>query len=219
MSPLSEKSPKAKVHIPQQSSSFRPSPIIIWSLALLISATGLFFSRKWIAAVFSPYFAHAPAATVHFEHPTQPEVSSAAGASVPSVSPSAQPSVPPSSAPADTPVSSREPSTSPQTPVSREPSAALSTSAQSLRLDVAVTDKCWISIDRDGSPAFRKLLEPGEAQTLSAAERFFIIVGNAGAVHLKINGKPVKPIGRPGEVIKLLIDEKNLPDLIDPTAG
>jgi cytoskeletal protein RodZ len=224
MSPLSEKSPKAKVHIPEQSHSLRPSPIIIWTLALLISAIGLFFSRKWIAEVFSPYFAHSPAADVRYESPAQTDASRAAKPAAPAATASAQPSVPPASTPLNSPEPSTESKASRQTPVQAAAIPAgeesgLSTSKQSLRLDVAVTGQCWISVDRDGNPAFRKLLEPGEVQTLGAAEKFYIIVGNAGAVRLKINGKLLKPIGRPGEVIKLLIDGKSLPDLIDPTAG
>ena len=53
-----EKLPKSRVHIPQKTSSLRPNPVLIWSLALLISAIGIFFSRHWIADVFSPYFSH-----------------------------------------------------------------------------------------------------------------------------------------------------------------
>jgi hypothetical protein len=38
-------------------------------------------------------------------------------------------------------------------------------------------------------------------------------------VRLKINGKPAKSLGRSGEVVRILINEKNLQDLLDQTAG
>jgi hypothetical protein len=89
----------------------------------------------------------------------------------------------------------------------------------SLQLEVGVTEQCWVSVEQDGSRSFRKLMSPGEVQRLYAAEQFFIIVGNAGGVHLKINGKPARPLGKSGEVVKILINEKNLNDYLDQTPG
>jgi cytoskeleton protein RodZ len=42
-------------HIPLDS-EFRIPSLLVWSAMLLCSITGLFFNRKWIAEVFSPYF-------------------------------------------------------------------------------------------------------------------------------------------------------------------
>jgi hypothetical protein len=33
-------------------------------------------------------------------------------------------------------------------------------------------------------------------------------------VNLSINGKPVKPLGKPGEVVKMLIDEESMQNLL-----
>jgi hypothetical protein len=63
------------------------------------------------------------------------------------------------------------------------------------------------------------VIEPGEVQSLSAAEKFFVVVGNAGGISMKINGKPLKPLGKPGEVRKVLIEPDSLPDLLDPAVG
>ena len=62
-------------------------------------------------------------------------------------------------------------------------------------------------------------MNPGDVQHLFAAEQFFIIAGNAGGVQLKINGKPAKPLGKPGEVVRILINEKNLRDYLDQSTG
>ena len=101
----------------------------------------------------------------------------------------------------------------------QELSTTLNASMQSLSLEITATEECWISIDHDGTLAVRKLLEPGEVQSINAAERFVIRLGNAGGVTLKINGKPAKPLGKAGEVIDLLINKTNLPEYIDQTAG
>ena len=62
-------------------------------------------------------------------------------------------------------------------------------------------------------------MDPGDVQRLYATEQFFLILGNAGGVHLKINGKSAKPLGKPGEVVKILINEKNLHEYLDQSPG
>jgi hypothetical protein len=46
-----------------------------------------------------------------------------------------------------------------------------------------------------------------------------IILGNAGGVRVKVNGKLTRPLGKSGEVVKLLINKQNLNDLIQDTVG
>jgi cytoskeleton protein RodZ len=219
-----DKLPKSKVHIPQHSSSLRPNPILIWSLAMLISAVGIFYSRHWIAAVFSPYFSNRPAAS----QPQEPEQKPAATPSADKISPVVTQTAEPSTGPANTVSATAQalPVAEPSMPA--QPQNALTAVASdstppplqsSLQLEIGVTEQCWISVEQDGIRSFRKLMNSGEAQRLYASEQFFIIVGNAGGVHLKINGKPTKLLGKPGEVVKILINEKNLQDLLVQPSG
>ena len=196
LSPAVEKPPKPRKSIPQENPLAPHYPIIAWTLMLLISATGLFFSRKWIASVFSPYFSHSPVVTVRYQPPPQVRL------------PPPQPELPLTS-PAAPVVAQADASAIPSSPMLALP----------LRLDVEVTEECWISIYSDGQPAARKLLEPGEAQTFGATEQFAITVGNAGGIRLKINGRPARPLGKSGDVVKVLINDKNLQDFIDQTSG
>jgi cytoskeleton protein RodZ len=220
-----DKLPKPRVHIPQTSSSLKPNPVLVWSIALLISAIGIFFSRNWIAAVFSPYFSHRPAASL----PHELAQKASPPPSAPSVSPDASQAAEPSAAPVSTlpgssPLITATAQTEPAPPTIIAQTAASPASAppplqSSLQLEVAATQQCWISIEQDGIRSFRKLMNPGDVQRLSAAEQFFIIAGNAGGVQLKINGKRAKSLGKPGEVVKILINEKNLQDYLDQSAG
>jgi cytoskeleton protein RodZ len=225
MAPLVERIPKSRVHIPPQRPSLRPNPVIIWGVMLLISAVGLFFSRRWIAAVFSPYFSHASAPSVHFEPPKQPANSLSTTADQPGL-PSPEQPAPLSVVPTTTEATGP----SPAAPLKdTEQTVATTTGDKSdtspasekkpLQLELIGTEKCWISIFRDGIPALRKQIEPGEVQSFNAIEKFFIIVGNAGGVRLKINGKSLKSLGQSGVVRRLTIDDKTLPDLLDQTAG
>jgi len=214
MHPQAERSPRSKTHIPRKNSSLRISPIIIWCIMLLVSATGLFFSRNYIASIFSPYFSRTPAPNVPFEPPKEPPAETPVSAAQPTAQ---------TAAPSDASQESALPTEVPA-PVSgiQEGTAADSSvpdAGHSFRLEIVGTAKCWVSIDRDGSPALRKVIEPGEVQSFSAAERFLIIVGNAGGVSLKVNGKPLKPLGQSGEVRRISIDQQSLPELLDPTAG
>jgi cytoskeletal protein RodZ len=221
-----EKIFKPKVQIPPSDRSFNLNPAVVWGLMLLISAAGIFFSRKWIAEVFSPYFSGKPPITAPVDLAKPPQVSpraamtpapdSGISASTPTSPTAPEPQdsisttpVPHLSMPADESSAQMAPSTDPTSPL---PSSAL-------RLEIGVTEKCWVSVDRDGTPGFRRLMEPGEVQSLYAAEQFMIILGNAGGAHLKINGKPLKSLGKAGEVVKTLINQQNLPDLLVQNAG
>ena len=229
ISPPMDRVLKSKVHINQENTNLKPSPVLIWSLMLLISATGLFFSRKWIASVFSPYFSHKPAAAISQEITKQKIPVTATEPSPPVVNQEIVPEALLQSVPTqlvDTQSADSTASASlsdlipaPKTQNAIEPDPATTASTPLLRLEIGISEKCWVSIDRDGSPVVRKLMDPGEIQSLDANQQFLLIVGNAGGVHLKINGKPAKPLGKSGEVVKILISEKNLQDLLDQTAG
>jgi cytoskeleton protein RodZ len=225
ISPPLDRPLKSKAHIAQKNASLRPSPVVVWSMMLLISAAGIFFSRKWIATVFSPYFSHRPAASVAQELSRHP--APATEQPLATAAPDATPPTPAQNTTAEPPAVAAPVASASVSPVdqvvattdSKELGSQASQSHPSLRLEIEATADCWISVDRDGNPAVRKLLKPGEAQAVSASEQLLMILGNAGGVRVRINGKPAKSMGKSGEVVKTLINEKNLQDLLDHTSG
>lgn len=196
--PQGEKIVKAKARstdLPTQ--PLRVPAVLVWSVMLMASVAGLYFSRHWIAAVFSPYFAHPPVARLTETKPAPP----AAASNI----------IPPTTA-------ARPPSTL----VTAEP--AISQPAPgyppgTLHLEMHAVDPCWISVSGDGKRQLEKLLQPGEDHSFDAMERFEIVFGNAGGVNLKINGKPARPLGKSGEVLKLLINAQNIADLLQKVSG
>jgi hypothetical protein len=224
MSPPLDRLPKSRIHAQPKHNTLKPNPVLIWSLMLAISATGLFFSRKWIAAVFSPYFSRKPAAIIarKIPDPTAP-----VSTKEPDLQKLSQDSAPKAniesaidhSSDTSAVITSKAAVSVPTNQEQMESDSAAIPSQPLLRLEIETSEKCWISIDRDGSPAIRKLMDPGEIESFIAREQFFLIVGNAGGVHLKINGKPAKSLGKSGVVAKILINEKNLQDLLDQTPG
>ncbi|NWG13628.1 MAG: DUF4115 domain-containing protein [Acidobacteria bacterium] len=82
-----------------------------------------------------------------------------------------------------------------------------------------ITKDCWVSVTSDGNRVLVRLLEPGETQTFDALERFYVILGNAGGVRATINGKPLKQLGGDGEVVKVLINQQVLDNLLERPHG
>jgi cytoskeletal protein RodZ len=213
VTPQNEKLAKPRPQYPRQDTLSRSTPIVAWSLMLLISATGLFLSRKWISAAFSPYFSQTAATETNNEPAPAPQSLSVKEPVTPIHASSASSAL---HAPIRADDNSLE---EPLMKATIEAAPDNPSPVQLLRLEFEALDQCWISIDNDRGPVVRRLLEPGEAQAFSAAEEFFIVVGNAGGVQLKINGKRAKPLGETGEVVRIRINEETLPEFIDKTAG
>jgi cytoskeleton protein RodZ len=82
-------------------------------------------------------------------------------------------------------------------------------------LNLQITQRCWVSVTSDGNRVLVKLLEPGDAQTFDALESLYLILGNAGGVRASINGKPAKPFGKDGEVVRVSINVQNVNELLE----
>jgi cytoskeletal protein RodZ len=64
--------------------------------------------------------------------------------------------------------------------------------------------KSWISVtDSNGRSLFQNTLPAGESMTFTDEKKINLIVGNAGAVTLFVNGKDLGPAGDPGQVVRL----------------
>jgi len=63
----------------------------------------------------------------------------------------------------------------------------------------------WMSVRADGRDPRRVLLKPDEGARFSADDRFVMTVGNAGGITLWLNGSPLPPLGKSGEVIRDLV--------------
>ncbi|MFB4193292.1 helix-turn-helix domain-containing protein [Streptomyces carpaticus] len=62
----------------------------------------------------------------------------------------------------------------------------------------------WISAkDASGRLLFEGVLEDGDSQTFVDDEQIDLVLGNAGAVQLHVNGKPLESVGELGQVQRL----------------
>jgi cytoskeleton protein RodZ len=192
-SPQSAKPIKAKIPLPG-TTSFKIHSLALWSVMLLLSVACLFISRHWISAAFSPYFSHPEPIPLIQNEVSQP-LPSATGldqsqAAVQQTIEAIQ------AAPAEV---------GPPGP----------DAVGGLRLEFEVSRECWVSVRSDGKQVASQVLRPGgSSQSFMASESFYLILGNAGGVCVKINGERLKPLGKMGEVVRVMINEQNIKDLL-----
>lgn len=86
-------------------------------------------------------------------------------------------------------------------------------------LNLAATEKTWLSITSEGKRLFSGFLEPSQTKTLTGVEAARMTVGNAGGIEVRLNGKPIGPIGKSGQVRVVVFTPDNFEVLpLDPPA-
>ena len=116
------------------------------------------------------------------------------------VSPAASVAV--SSAPG--PASAPAPVAPPPTPpldAGTSPAAAPLTGP--LKLELAPTAECWVSLTIDGRKVFARVMQPGERESHTVQREASLEIGDAGAFGFSVNGRPGKPLGDKGQVATL----------------
>ncbi|MGH8007480.1 MAG: RodZ domain-containing protein [Candidatus Binatia bacterium] len=70
-------------------------------------------------------------------------------------------------------------------------------------LKVRAKEKTWLRVSIDGQqPPKDVLLEPGQETEWSAQQGFVLTLGNAGGIHITLDGEDLPPPGKPGQVIR-----------------
>ncbi len=117
----------------------------------------------------------------------------AAGASTPQAPPASGP-------PAAAPLGAALPPAAPAAPV-----------VDRIHLTLAPDEgPCWARITADGRHVFEGLLPAGGRETREASRSMVLTVGDAGRCRLILNGRPARPLGRPGEVVRITITPETL---------
>ncbi len=132
------------------------------------------------------------------------------------------PSTASTSAPASPPPASPV-LTSPMVPVLTPPRAdapVAGSAGAALRLVVAVGESCWLEIEADGTVVTTGLKEEGFRQEFTADDEVRLWLGNAGGVSFWINDRPLRSLGRAGQVRKdLSITRDNFMDYVRSEPG
>ncbi len=95
------------------------------------------------------------------------------------------------------------------------PEASPAAAASALTLHLTARAECWVSIVADGREVVSRLMGVGEEEAVRAVSELRIKVGDASAVRLRLNGSPVRSLGRAGQVVTLRIDSSNAASLLE----
>jgi cytoskeleton protein RodZ len=77
--------------------------------------------------------------------------------------------------------------------------------AEKVVLVVRARAKTWLQVKVDGRVVFQSVLARGAAESWTAAKKIEMVIGNAGAVELELNGRILERIGRPGQTLKHVV--------------
>jgi cytoskeletal protein RodZ len=69
-----------------------------------------------------------------------------------------------------------------------------------VELALTATEETWVSVSSDGTPVFSGLLEANQTKTVEGKEFAKLRVGNAAGLEVRLNGKPLGPLGAHGQV-------------------
>jgi len=164
--------------------------------AVLLACSGFYawWTRAAEAAVTKSH--HAPAAV-------QPAPVSTPAVAVPVAQPSAAPAA---DSPDSDPAPDPSPSETAMVPVTAGHTSAVAAISRTVDginqvvLNLSATEKTWLSITSEGKRLFSGFLEPSQTKTLTGLEAARMTVGNAGGIEVRLNGKPIGPIGKSGQV-------------------
>lgn len=83
-------------------------------------------------------------------------------------------------------------------------------------LNLSAKEKTWLSITSEGKSIFSGVLEASQTKTLTALEAATMMVGNAGGIEVELNGKPIGPIGKSGQVVRVRFNSPDNFEILQP---
>ncbi len=96
-------------------------------------------------------------------------------------------------------------------PVAPKPAPAEQAPKHKLVLEVSTIGSAWLEIEADGKIIVRDIVPANWTKTIYADRLIKIRTGNAGAVHLTLNGKKLGPMGPPVQVRSRVFKVENAP--------
>ena len=75
----------------------------------------------------------------------------------------------------------------------------------SLKLSIITSERVWIKVSSDGKMKNQQIIQPNTKMIYTALKNFSVSLGNAGAVKLFLNDKPIQNVGKYGELKNIYI--------------
>lgn len=113
------------------------------------------------------------------------------------------PSTGPSARPVTTQSPTPTPSVTPSAPATPGPIAGrVPGDGVAMRVSI-VNTRSWVTVRADNKVVYQGLLKMGDTRDFTAKRLINVVLGNAGAVRLVVNGQDLGTPGSPGEVVRL----------------
>ena len=104
----------------------------------------------------------------------------------------------------------------PPPPIERPPQVAVVPPPQppaqpgsKVLLDLIAHEDTWLSVTSDGKPVFSGILAVNQTKTVEGKESAKMRVGNAAGIEVRLNGKPLGPLGHRGQVLVVVFTPDN----------
>jgi cytoskeleton protein RodZ len=97
----------------------------------------------------------------------------------------------------------------PQQVTPAAPSASTAAEPDKIQVDLAATEKTWVSLSSHGKTVFSGVLGAEQTKNFAVSEQAKLMTGNAAGLDIRWNGKPIGPIGARGQVRTVLLNAHN----------
>jgi cytoskeletal protein RodZ len=99
----------------------------------------------------------------------------------------------------------------PAPPATDVPADAGAMAGQGVVIELQALGRSWVLVRSDAGRLFEGFVTAGETRRWQSEGPVTLRVGNAAAVVLVVNGRPLGPLGRPGEVVSRTFGREPLP--------
>lgn len=89
----------------------------------------------------------------------------------------------------------------PKTVRAEESEMVAATPGYKVLLNLVAREATWLSISSEGKRLFSGVLAANETKTVAGKESAWMKVGNAAGLDIRLNGKPIGPLGARGQVL------------------
>ncbi len=86
-----------------------------------------------------------------------------------------------------------------------------------VELALTATEETWLSATSDGTPVFSGFLEANQTKTIEGKGFAELRVGNAAGLEVRLNGKPLGPLGAHGQVRNMAFTSDKFQFVSSPT--
>jgi cytoskeleton protein RodZ len=82
------------------------------------------------------------------------------------------------------------------------PAPTATNTSSALHVIATANDRSWVRAAADGTTVFEGFMSAGDKQIWDATRRLTVRVGNASAIDISVNGRPMGRLGGPGDVVE-----------------